>query len=95
MSSNAEYAGRLSERGEVLVAEDPENHLVGRFSEGQEVHGEEDPEKHRTGELRRRGPLNPAVAQFSRVLCGDRVPRCHGTRVAGQRLFAPILIETI
>lgn len=95
MSNNGEYAGRLSERGEVLVAEDPENHLVGRFSEGQEVHGEEDPEKHRTGELRRRGPLNPAVPQLSRVLCGDRVPRCHGTRVAGQRLVAPILIETI
>ena len=95
MSNDDEYAGRLSERGEVLVAEDPENHLVGRFSEGQEVHGEEDPEKHRTGELRGRGPRGPAVAQFSRVLRGDRVSRCHGTRVAGQRLVAPTLIETI
>jgi hypothetical protein len=75
MSNNDEYAGRFTERGEVLVAEDPE--------------------KHRTGELRRRGPLNPAVAQLSRVLRGDRVPRRRGARVAGQRLVAPILIETI
>jgi len=30
MSNHCEYAGRLSERGVVLVAEDPENHLVGQ-----------------------------------------------------------------
>jgi hypothetical protein len=30
MSNNGEYAGRLSERGEVLVAEAHENHLVGQ-----------------------------------------------------------------
>jgi hypothetical protein len=53
MSNNDEFAGRFSERGEVLVADDREKHLAGRSSERGEVHGEEDPEKHRTGELRR------------------------------------------